>query len=124
MSALALLPGLLAEKRAGNEDYYLHARQSLQGKHARRSSTPTFLPESISFDVGSTTSNTTKYYVSPTGSEYKSYSLMADWSLDSYAGQTYLVTVFQVSGTVTCDTLGKLVQAYEQADDVYDQVSG
>jgi hypothetical protein len=122
-SVLSLLPTLLASGLAGNENYAVEARRSLSSgtAHRRATSAPSFEPESVTFAVGS--GNSTKHYLSPTGSQFKSYTLQQEWGLDEYAGEMFLITVFQVEGQVTCDTLGDLVLAYENADDVWDQVS-
>jgi hypothetical protein len=120
LSVIAALPIISAgtSTLAGNENYARNARRSLESKSInKRSSSLTFEPESVSFEIGD------KQYISPTGSAYKSYSVNADWGLDGYKGKTLPVTVFKVAGEVTCDVLGKAVEKYGTSDDVWDEVS-
>lgn len=120
LSVIAALPVITAGSSAlaGNENYARNARRSL-GKQSitKRSNSPTFEPESVSFEING------KQYISPTGLVYKSYSAAADWGLDEYKGSTLPVTVFKVTGEVTCDVLGKAVEKYGTSDDVWDEVS-
>lgn len=120
LSVIAALPVITAGSSAlaGNENYARNARRTLEKQSiTKRSSGPSFEPESVSFEING------KQYISPTGSVYKSYSAAADWGLDEYKGTTLPVTVFKVAGEVTCDVLGKAVEKYGSSDDVWDQVS-
>lgn len=113
-----LLAATVRAQLAGNENYALEARASLHRVSAsKRDEGVTFSPSSVSFAFGN------KTYLSPTGSQFKQYSLQSDWGLDSYAGKLLPVTVFDVEGEVTCDVLGDLVAEYMDADDVWDPVS-
>jgi hypothetical protein len=119
---LSLLPSLLAYPQpkplAGNENYAQNARRSLHALRPRSSSAPSFGPESVTFNIGD------KSYLSPVGEDFKSYKLASEWGLEAYEGKTMLVSVVNVVGEVTCDTLGKKVAEYGSVDDVWDQVSG
>lgn len=120
LSVIAALPIISAGSPglAGNENYARNARRSLaQRSVTKRSSSLTFEPESVSFEIGD------KQYISPTGPIYKSYSAAGDWGLDEYKGKTLPVTVFKVAGEVTCDVLGKAVERYRSSDDVWDEVN-
>jgi hypothetical protein len=120
ISVIAALPVISAGSPglAGNENYARNARRSLEQRSASKRSTGlSFEPESVSFEVAD------KQYLSPTGSAFKSYSVAGDWGLDDFKGKTLPLTVFKVAGEVTCDVLGKAVEKYGQADDVWDQVS-
>lgn len=115
---LPLLPLILSLELAGNENYARDASRLLRRSKERRSTyVPTFQPESVSFTIGS------KEYLSPTGGEFKSYTLDNDFGLESYVGKSMLVTVIPVDGNVTCDALGKKVDEYTKMDDVWDKVS-
>jgi len=118
LSVIAALPVITAGSSAlaGNENYARNARRTLEKSVTKRSNSPTFEPESVSFEIKG------KQYISPTGSVYKSYSTAADWGLDGYKGTTLPVTVFKVAGEVTCDVLGKAVERYGTSDDVWDEV--
>lgn len=120
LSVIAALPVITAgtTQLAGNENYARDARRSLERRSAsKRSSGLAFDVESVSFEIGD------KQYLSPTGSLFKSYSIPQDWGLEEYKGKTLPVTVFKVDGEVTCDVLGKAVEKYTSADDVWDEVS-
>lgn len=120
ISVIAALPVITASSSglAGNENYARNARRSLEKRStAKRSSVLSFESESVSFEIGD------KQYLSPTGSAFKSYAVAGNWGLDDYKGKTLPVTVFKVAGEVTCDVLGKAVEKYGQADDVWDEVS-
>jgi len=123
---LALLYGLLSAspalsaQLAGNEDYAYAARQSLAHSPTtvKRGVTDlAFQPASLAFTVGD------KQYLSPTGPQFKRYSIGAEWGLDAFAGQSLAVTVFEVEGEVTCDVLESKVDQFRQSDDVWDTVS-
>lgn len=115
---LPLLPLISALQLAGNENYARDSRRLLRPSLERRSSyVPALQPESVSFTLGP------KEYISPTGGEFKSYTLDPDFGLDEYAGKSMLVTVIPVEGNVTCDALGKMVDEYTKKDDVWDKVS-
>jgi hypothetical protein len=120
LSVIAALPVISAgsSASAGNENYARNARRSLQNRSVtKRSSSLSFEPESVAFEIGD------KQYLSPTGSVYKSYSVAGDWGLDDYKGKTLPITVFKVAGDVTCDVLGKAVEKCGTSDDVWDEVS-
>ena len=111
-----LVHGHGTAKLAGNEDYAMRARASLSAPKIKRSTSPSFDPESISFELND------KSYLSPVGAAFKTYTVGAEWGLDSVAGQSMLITVFDVAGEVTCDTLGDKVAEYGSADDVWEEV--
>lgn len=123
----ALLYGLLSAQLAsslelaGNEGYAYAARQSLaqQSSAHKRSVTSglAFQPASVSFAIGD------KQYLSPTGPQFRRHVAEAEWGLDAFAGQSLPVTVFDVEGEVTCDVLGRKLDKFRQADDVWDSVS-
>lgn len=121
LTLFTLLPLLaLAESTplAGNEHYARDSRRLLRRSLDKRwSPSPSFGPESLSFDIGG------NQYLSPTGAQFKAYTLDEDWGLDGYKGHTVLATVFDVEGEVTCDTLGKSVSKYASTDDVWNEVS-
>lgn len=115
---IPLLPSITALQTAGHENYARDSRRLLRASNVKRSTyTPTFEPESITFNVDS------KQYLSPTGHEFLSYILDPSFGLEEYAGQTMLMTVIPVEGEVTCDALGKRVEEYAKIDDVWATVS-
>lgn len=104
---LPLLPLITSLELAGNENYARDSRRLLQKSLERRATyTPAFQPESVSFTIGS------KEYLSPTGASFKSYTLDNGFGLETFVGQSMLVTVVPVEGNVTCDALTKKVEEY------------
>jgi hypothetical protein len=123
---LSLLFGLFAVAKgaspkplAGNEDFALTRQKSTLGRrsegiHSDRSA--------YSFSIASSDGQV-KDYLSPTGNRFESHVLHDDWGVWAGTGpQTMLVTVIDVQGEVDCTGLKQKVGAFEQADDVWDQV--
>jgi hypothetical protein len=123
---LQLLPLLVTQtsaQLAGNENYAEVARSLLRGARmtTRSSTTYPLSSTAITFTVGE--DDTTKHYLSPVGPKFKRHTLVNDWGLEGSGGDAMLVTVFDVEGQVTCDSLGQQISSYASSDDVWDQVS-
>lgn len=131
---LSLLTPTLARSTAGNENYHLTSHSLVQrsgSSAARRSpwlkrwsgATSGFASESVSFSVDDTT------YLSPTGAQFQTYDLEADWYIGANGQEEEakrgerLVTVFKVDGEVGCKDLEGLVGKYSSMDDVWSEVS-
>lgn len=122
---LCLVPSIplsSALQLSGNQNYARDSRRLLRKSYPsslvqRSAWTPAYQPSSVTFSIGS------KEYLSPTGPEFKTYTLDEVFGLEGYAGKTVLVTVMKVDeGNVSCDILGKMVEEYTKKDDVWDQV--
>jgi hypothetical protein len=104
---------------AGNEDFALTRQKSTLGRrsegiHSDRSA--------YSFSITSSDGQV-KDYLSPTGDRFESHVMHDVWGVWAGTGpQTMLVTVIDVQGQVDCTGLKQKVEAFEQKDDVWDQV--
>lgn len=116
---IAVAEGASPKPLAGNEDFALTRQKSTLGRrsegiHSERSA--------YSFSIASSDGQV-KDYLSPTGDRFESHVMHDDWGVWAGTGpQTMLVTVIDVQGQVDCTGLKHKVGAFEQADDVWDQV--
>lgn len=119
LSSIALATSLSATVfagRAGNENYAQTRVLREAAKLHKRDGVQAIQATGLTFSIGE--GDDAKLYISPSGPLHKSYTL-------SGAGSTSIlpVTVINVDGDVSCDTLGDLVLQFQQNDDVWDEVS-
>lgn len=121
ISPIALAASLpmtaLAAGLAGNEDYAkTRVLRQNPAKLQKRDGVQEIQSTGLTFSIGE--GDDAKLYISPSGPSHKLYTLEGA----SSAGVAP-VTVFNVEGDVSCDTLGDLVVSAQQGDDVWDEVS-
>lgn len=102
--------------RAGNENYAQTRILREAAKLQKRDGVQSLQATGLTFSIGE--GDDAKLYISPSGPSHKSHTLTGAGAVG-----TVPITVINVDGDVTCDTLGNLVVDFQQNDDVWDEVS-